>query len=63
MKTYVLFHCDEWRSYESYRLIGVASEKNLEKALKQIKKECKYTDEDLATYVSIVECKIDDLNI
>ena len=61
MKVYVLFHCDQWKSYDSYRLIGVVSKTNLKKALNKIKKECNYDKEDMETYIAIEECDMDNL--
>jgi len=62
MKAYVLFHCDVWKSYDSYRLIGVVSKTNLKKALNKIKKECNYNEEELKAYVDIKECDMNNLN-
>ena len=62
MKAYVLFHCDVWKSYDSYRLIGVVSKTNLKKALNKIKKECNYNKEELEAYVDIKECDMNNLN-
>ncbi len=61
MKVYVLFHCDEWQSYASYRLIGVVSEDCLEDAYGKIKEECNYNDEEMETYIATEECDLDDL--
>lgn len=66
MKVYVLFHCDAWKSYDSYRLIGVVSKTSLKKALKKIQKECDYCKEELDAYVAIEERDMNnlkDLNI
>lgn len=62
MKAYVLFHCDVWQSYDSYRLIGVVSKTNLNKALNKIQKECNYDKEDMKTYIAIEECDMNNLN-
>lgn len=61
MKVYVLFHCDEWHSYASYRLIGAVSENCLEDAYRKIKEECDYNDEEMETYIATEECNMDDL--
>ena len=61
MKVYVLFHCDEWKSYSSYRLIGVVSELCLENAYRKIKEECNYDDEEMETYIAVEECDMDNL--
>lgn len=66
MKVYVLFHCNQWKSYDSYRLIGVVSKTTLKQALNKIQKECAYSKEDLNTYIAIEECymnNLKDLNI
>ncbi len=66
MKVYVLFHCDVWKSYSSYRLIGVVSKTSLKQALNKIQKECGYEKEELDAYVAIEECDMNnlkDLNI
>jgi len=61
MEVYVLFHCNQWKSYDSYRLIGVVSKTKLQKALKEIKKECAYDDEDMETYIAIEKCDMNNL--
>ena len=55
MKIYVIFHCDIWKSYESMRFIGVATESKLRHVLRTIQKECKYSDEDMDNYIYIRE--------
>ena len=51
MTLYVLFHCDEWKSYSSMRFIGVVDKEHLEKSLRKIKQEQGYTKEDMETYI------------
>ena len=61
MEVYVLFHCNEWKSRDSYRLIGVVSKPNLKKALNKIKEECDYDDKELETYIAVTKCNMDNL--
>ena len=62
MEVYVLFHCDEWKDRDSYRLIGVVSKPYLEKALNKIKEKCNYEDEDMETYIAVEKCDMDNLD-
>lgn len=57
---YAIFHCDQWQSYESMRLIGIASEDNLDAVLKKIQKKCRYKDEDMATFIYVHATTMDD---
>jgi len=61
MTVYVIFHCDAWKMYDSMRLIGVATKTKLDKVLKAIKKKCKYSDEDMETYIYIHETTTNDI--
>ena len=61
MIIYVIFHCDAWKSYSSMRLIGVCTESKLREMLRAIQEECKYTDEDMDTYIYIKEKLLDDI--
>lgn len=61
MKVMVIFHCNEWQSYDSFRLIGVATKSNLKKALNKIKKVCNYTDDDMKTYIAVEEQELNNL--
>ena len=51
MQIYVIFHCNEWQEYASMRLIGTASETQLEEVLSKIQKKLKYSDEDMEKYI------------
>ena len=61
MLVYILFHCDAWQSYDSMRFIGVVTKTHLKKALRKIKKECGYTDDDMEKYIFIRETNTNDL--
>ena len=61
MEVYVLFHCNEWKDRDSYRLIGVVSEACLENAYRKIKKECNYNDEEMETYLVVEKYDMDNL--
>lgn len=63
MALYVLFHCDEWHTYASFRLIGVVDEAHKDKALKRIKREQGYSDEEMETYIHVSEIDLNDLDI
>lgn len=60
MQVYVIFHCDEWQSYSSMRLIGVATEEGLNNVLRTIQKECGYSNEDMDTYIYVKQTTTDD---
>lgn len=63
---YVISHCDQWQSYESMRLIGVASEEKLDTVLKKIQRKCHYSDEGMTKYIyvhSTIMNDTDDMNI
>jgi len=61
MPVYVIFHCDQWQSYESMRLIGVATKSKLKHVLNVIKKTLHYSDEDMKTYIYIEEATTNDI--
>ena len=63
---YAIFHCDQWQSYASMKLIGIASEDNLDTILKKIQKKCGYDDEEMTTFIyvqSTIMDDTDDMNI
>ena len=61
MLVYVIFHCDEWKSYDSRRLIGTATKSSLQHVLNVIKRKKKYSDEDMQTYIDIDETFTNDV--
>lgn len=61
MEVYVIFHCDQWHTYDSFRLIGVASEENLASVLDVIQNELGYTDEEMDQYIDITSTVVDDV--
>jgi hypothetical protein len=63
MTLYVLFHCDEWHTYSSFRFIGVVEKEQLQDALNKIKKEQGYSDQDVKDYIHITETYLNDLEI
>ena len=63
MTLYVLFHCDEWHTYSSFRFIGVVEKEQLQDALNKIKKEQGYNDQDMKDYIHITETYLNDLDI
>lgn len=62
MSVYVLFHCDQWQSYDSMRLIGVATKSSLKHVLHVIQKKLKYSDHDMETYIYVHETITNDTN-
>lgn len=60
---YIINHCDQWHTYESFRFIGVVEEGQLIDALKKIKKECGYDDDDMEKFININEVELNDLDI
>ena len=63
MHLYVLYHCNQWHEYSSFRLIGVVDESACYQALKDIQEELDYTDEDMETYIHIDEMELNELDI
>ena len=63
MTLYVLFHCDEWHTYSSFRFIGVVDEAHKDKALRKIKREQGYSKQDMEDYIHITETYLNDLDI
>ena len=63
MTLYVLFHCDEWHTYSSFRFIGVVEKEQLQNALNKIKKEQGYNDQDIKDYIHITETNLNELDI
>lgn len=61
VKVYVISHCDQWHNYNSFRLIGVASEENLPSVLDVIQSELGYTDEEMDQYIDITGTVVDDI--
>ena len=61
MNVAVIFHCDQWQSYSSMRLIGVATQSQLPKVLRAIKKKLGYSKEDMETYIFVKECQTNDI--
>lgn len=57
---YVINHCNEWHEYSSFHLIGVVDENHLEKALKQIKRDCGYSKQDMQDYIDVNEILLND---
>ena len=51
MKVAVIYHCNQWQEYSSFRFIGVVALEDLGEALNKIQKECNYSDEDMNTYI------------
>ena len=61
MWVFVIFHCDQWQSYSSMRLIGVATKSQLKHVLHAIKKKLRYSDDDMDTYIYVEETKTNDI--
>lgn len=61
MYVYVISHCDQWHSYDSFRLIGVASEDNLDSVLESIQNELNYTDEEMEQYIDVTGTVVDNV--
>ena len=59
----VIFSCDEHQTRSSFRLIGVVYEDSIDEALKSIKEEWDYSDEDIETYIYVEYCELNDLDI
>ena len=61
VRVYVISHCDQWHNYNSFRLIGVASEENLPSVLDVIQSKLGYTDEEMDQYIDITGTVVDDI--
>lgn len=61
MTVYILFHCNQWKEWSSMRIIGVVTKTHLKRTLRAIKKECRYSDEDMETYIYTHETTLNDL--
>lgn len=57
---FVIFDCDQWKSWCSMRFIMVSDEDNLERNLAVIKKKREYSDEDMETYIYIENAYMND---
>lgn len=60
MRVFVIFHCDEWKSHSSMRLIGVATNSSLKHVLHVIQEKCGYSKEDMETYIYVCETTTND---
>lgn len=63
MNLYVIYHCNEWQEYSSFRLIGVVEEGELHNALELIKQELKYTDEEMNNYIYVDNKILNELEV
>ena len=63
MIVYVVFSCNEWHEYSSYRLLGVVEADNLEGVKDFIKKEWGYSDDDFNTYIALEKCQLNKVNL
>ena len=63
MRYYIINHCNQWHSYDSFRLIGIVDESKLESSLRKIKKELGYDDDCMEKYVDVNEVVLNDLDI
>lgn len=63
MTLYVLFHCNEWHEYSSFKLIGVVDEAHLQEALLTIRTEQQYSIEDMKDYIHTEKIELNDLDI
>lgn len=62
MTLHVIYHCNEWQEYSSFRLIGIVDSDHLDKSLKKIKRECGYTNEEMNTYIFVEMVKLNELD-
>ena len=60
---YLINHCNEWHNNVSFCFIGVVDGDHLESTIQEIKKECKYTDEDIEKYIDVNLVFLNDLDI
>lgn len=63
MIVYVIFSCNEWHEYSSYRFLGVVEASNLDGAKEFIKKEWGYSDDDFNDYIAIEQCRLNKINL
>lgn len=63
MTLHVIYHCNQWQEYSSFRFIGVVDTDHLEPSLKKIKKQCGYTNEDMDKYIFVEIVALNDLDI
>ena len=59
----VIYHCNQWHEYGSFRLIGVVEENKLTKALRKIQNELGYDETDMNDYIHVDEIELNDLDI
>ena len=64
MKINIIYHCDEWHSYSSFKFICVCDERNLKSILKNIQKELNYSIEDMEKYIHVEKnIKLNEINL
>lgn len=63
MNLYVIYHCNQWHEYGSFRLIGVVDENHLNKALHKIQNELGYDETDMNDFIHVSDIRLNDLDI
>ena len=63
MSLAIIYHCNQWQEYSSFRLIGVVEEGFEYDALRKIQQELKYTDDDMQTYIYVQYVDLNELEI
>ena len=63
MTLHVIYHCNQWHEYSSFRLIGVVEENKLTKSLRKIQNELGYDETDMNDYIHVDEIELNDLDI
>lgn len=62
MDIYIIYDCNEWQEYSSFRWICTVDDSMLDKALAEIKKERGYDDEEMEKYIYIMTTELNDLS-
>lgn len=63
MQLAVIYHCNEWQEYSSFRLIGVVDYDSEYDSLQDIQKELGYTDEEMEKYIYVQYVDLNELDI
>ena len=59
----IIYHCNEWQEYSSFRFIAAVDDDHLEKALKKIKRECQYNNDEMEKYIYVDYVIINEINV
>ena len=53
MNIYIFYDCNEWQEYSSFRFICAVDDSAYDRAIKLIKQDRGYTDEEMEKYIYI----------